>query len=146
MKEKALHVLERVWHHVEAATLALVAVFAPIHSVLAVTLTLVVVDLVTGVIAAKKEGAAITSSKLKRSVGKLLLYELALCVSFLVQQYLTGELFPASKIAAALIGVTELKSVMENISRISGGNNVFSTLLDRAIQAQKAITEKKDEK
>ena len=53
--------------------LALLAVFAPAKSMILSSLALVLVDLITGVLAAKKQNIPITSSGLKRSIIKLLL-------------------------------------------------------------------------
>lgn len=40
-------------------------------------------------------------------------------MGFLTEQYLVGDLVPVVKILAGLIGMTELKSVIENIQDIS---------------------------
>lgn len=100
--------------------LAVLTVFAPIKASVIAIFVLTVLDLITGVIAAHKEGQPITSAGFKRTVIKLALYEIALCAAFLVQQYLTQDLFPASKLVAAIVGLTELKSMLENMDRISG--------------------------
>lgn len=98
--------------------LAIFCVLAPVSPVLATALILVVVDLLTGVVAAKKKGEVINSRGLRRSVTKLFIYEIALMVAFLAGQYLLMEL-PVLKIVASMIGLTELRSVFENLSVIS---------------------------
>lgn len=120
--------------------LSILAIFAPIQAVVATTFILVVLDLITGVIAAKKRGEKLTSKGLKRSVGKLLLYETAIILSFLVQEYLTGDILPALKLVSALIGITELKSVLENLDNISG-DRFFQIILSKVTQSQKDIEE-----
>lgn len=121
--------------YLESLLLSLFAVFAPIHAVIAVVVALVLADFVTGVMAAKKRKEKITSNGFKRTVGKLALYEAGLCLAFLVQQYLTGDLFPASKIVSALVGLTELKSILENLDTING-EPVFSSVVARITQKQ----------
>lgn len=125
--------------YLESLVIALLAIFAPIKAAVITTLVLVIIDLIVGLIAAHKRGELITSSGIKRTVGKILLYEIAICAGFLCQQYLTGDLFPASKLITAIVGVVELKSIMENLDAISG-TGVFKAILSRIIQAQEEIT------
>ncbi len=120
----------------ENVMLALLVVFAPIKGAILAAFVLIVADLVTGVVAAKKRGEKIKSAGVKRTVGKILLYESAICAAFLCEQYLTGDLFPACKMVTALIGVVELKSVLENLDSINGGG-MFKSVVDRLVQAQK---------
>lgn len=108
--------------YVEALLLSLIAVFAPVKAAVITAFVLVIIDFITGVWAANKRGEVITSSGFKRTVGKILLYETSICVAFLVETYLTGALLPAAKLVTALVGMAELKSVMENLSSISGSD------------------------
>ncbi len=126
----------------ESVALAVVALFAPIQAAIITAFCLVIVDLVTGILAAKKRGEAITSSGIKRTVGKILLYEVAICIAFLVQTYLTGDLFPASKLVTALVGLVELKSCIENLDALSG-TGMFQAILTRIVQSQDDIEKKK---
>lgn len=123
----------------EILGLALLAVFAPIKAVLGVTLVLVVADFVTGVLAARARKESITSQGFKKSVMKALLYELAILMGFLVEHYLTGDFFPATKLISSLIGLTELKSMLENLDSIAG-QNMFAMLIAR-ISRQTTINE-----
>jgi phage-related holin len=120
----------------EAIGLSIVAVFLPIKAILFVMLVLVIADFITGIYAAIKAKRHITSAGLKRTVGKFLIYELAVCLAFLVHQYLIGDLIPAEKIIASAIGLTELKSILENLDEITG-QNTFQALLNRISAAQK---------
>ena len=54
------------------------AIFAPIQALLLWTAIFVLCDLVTGVIAAKKRGELLTSSKLRKTVDKLVWYSLSI--------------------------------------------------------------------
>ena len=125
----------------EALALALLVVFAPIQAAVITTFTLIILDLVTGILAARKRGEPISSSGLKRTVGKVLLYELAIVAAFLVQQYLTGDLFPASKLVTAMIGLVELSSMLENLDTLNG-NPIFKTLIAKITQSKSDMEKK----
>lgn len=115
--------------------LSVLAVFAPIKTVIITTGVLVVADLITGLLAARKQKIPITSSGLKQTVGKFFLYEVALLLAFITEVYLLGNFLPASKLVAALIGVTELKSVLENLD-ILHGSSLFKSLVSRLLQTE----------
>lgn len=118
-------------------TLGLVtlSVFAPIKSVLLAAFVVSAIDLVTGLIASKKQQKAITSSGLKRTIAKIVLYEVAILASFVAEKYLLGDIIPACKIVGGFIGATELKSVLENLDIING-SSVFTSLVTRLAQHQ----------
>lgn len=121
--------------YLEALLMSCLAVFAPVKAVLITTLVLVLFDAVSGILAAKKRGEEITSTGLKRTVGKLVLYESALCMAFLCEQYLTGPTFPVFKMVSAMIGLVELKSALENLDTISG-RSLFKVIVDKITQKQ----------
>lgn len=127
------------------AGLSVLAVFSPIEAVIMSVFALVAADFITGVWASKKKGKKITSGGFKRTVGKLFLYEIAICAAFLVQTYLTGDLLPALKLVSALIGLTELKSVLENLDAING-DSFFNSILNRVAQSEKEIDTKDGDK
>lgn len=120
----------------ESFLLSIIAIFAPLKAVVITTLVMVVADLITGVLAARKQGIPITSSGIKTTVAKLFLYEVALLLSYLCEVYLLGGFIPASKLVSALIGITELKSVLENFN-ILHGSNLFSALVQKLINSEK---------
>ena len=127
--------------HIEALFLALIVVFAPIQAAVITTFTLIILDLVTGIMAAKKRGEPISSSGLKRTVGKILLYEISIVAAFLVQQYLTGDLFPASKLVTAMIGLVELSSILENMNTLNG-SPIFKALITKLTQSKEEMEKK----
>lgn len=92
-------------------------IFAPIYSAMVVVCVLVLLDLVLGVWASWKEGYHITSRSMRRTIPKLLVYEITIAVMFLMETYLFE--FPITKIITALIGVIEGKSLFENLYRIT---------------------------
>lgn len=105
-----------------AAFVALAAVFAPAEKLLLATGILVIADLVTGIMAARKQGRSITSAGLRRTVSKMLVYQVAVGSAFLVQLYMTADTIPVSNIVSSAIGLTELKSILENIDKIRGSS------------------------
>lgn len=112
------------------ALLAMTAVFAPAKGMVLTALVLVIMDMITGILASRKLKQPITSAGIGRSIVKTLVYEAAILLAFLTQQYLTGSEVPVSNIVAGLIGLTELKSVMENLNTVSGGS-LLSSIIDK---------------
>lgn len=116
---------------------ALVAVFAPVHSIMIVAGVLIVIDLLTGVIAAWKLKEKITSNGLKRTVVKMLVYQVAIITGFLVEKYMLDGTFEVSKIVAVVIGLVEAASILENLNKING-SPIFKSLINK-------INNKKDD-
>lgn len=83
-------------------------------------MVLTIIDLISGLMAAKHRKEAITSSGLKRTIVKIFIYEAAVLLGYLTEQYMTGDLIPVMKILAGYIGITELTSVLENLEEITG--------------------------
>ena len=100
--------------------LALLAVFAPAQGMMITALMLVVADLITGILASKKQKKRITSAGLQRTIVKTFVYETAIILGFLTEVYLLNHSMPISNMIAGLIGLTELKSCLENIDIIGG--------------------------
>ena len=100
--------------------LAAFAALAPIHTVMLVVAILIMMDTAAGIWAAKKEGEQITSAKLRRTVSKAVVYQMAVISGFLVEKWLIDGLLPVSKIVAGAIGTIEFKSLLENCNRITG--------------------------
>jgi phage-related holin len=95
---------------------------------LTATLCLVGIDLVTGVAKAVKAGgwASIRSRRLRETIGKGFLYLLAILSAFLLD-YVVG-LDIAARAVAGVIALTEVKSILENVTEMTGVN-VISALL-----------------
>lgn len=110
--------------------ITLSAVFAPIKELILVTIVLIIVDLVTGILAAKKRGEKISSAAIRRTLGKFSIYITSICVGFLMERYMLEGFIPVSKIAAGLISVVEGKSIFENLDTING-SPVFKALVQK---------------
>lgn len=97
-----------------------IAVFlAPIKASMLTIIVLVLVDLITGLLAAKKQGIPIISTKLGHTVIKLLGYEIAVLLAYTGQTYLLDGV-PVIHVVAGFVGSTELLSIYENMSVITG--------------------------
>ncbi len=114
--------------------LSTLAVFAPIKTMLITAGVLVLFDLVTGIWASAKTGVPISSNRLGRTVTKIFVYQLAIICGFLTEKFLVSDALPFAKLAAGYVGLTELKSIYENLSRISGQDmlrGILNKLNDR---------------
>ena len=111
-------------------TLSVLALFAPAQDLFLATGILIVADLITGIMAAHKLKQPITSAGLRRTISKMLIYNIAVGAAFLVQKYLMADLVPVSNVVSSAIGLTELKSIIENIDKIRGGS-LFKEILSK---------------
>lgn len=102
----------------------------PLHPALISVMVLPLVDLVLGLLGAKKAGLPITSAGLKRTVAKVFMYELATILAFITESYLLGSLVPVVKMITGLIGMTELKSCLEHLDEL-GGQPLFASILTK---------------
>lgn len=119
-----------------ALAMSIAMVFMPIKATLITVMVLTVADLISGIMASRKEGKKITSSGLKRTIIKTTVYELVVMLGFLTEQFMTGDALPIVKILAGFIGLTELKSVLENVERISG-MSIIKMLIEKLNQTDK---------
>lgn len=113
---------------------AIAAYFAPVTAVVAVIFGFVIIDFFTGIWAAKKRKEKIRSHTMRNSVTKLLCYLIVILLAFVLQkEIITFDWFAATNIAAGLICLAELKSVVENMGDITGNSifiKIFESLLD----------------
>lgn len=116
-------------------TLASLAVLAPAKGMILTCFCLIVADLITGLLAAKRSKEPITSRGFRRTTVKLFVYESAIILGYLTQTYLTGDSIPVASIIAGFIGITELLSVLENLNIISN-NNLLKALLEKLNQSK----------
>lgn len=140
--------------------LSTVAVFAPIKELFLVTTILIMVDLITGILAAKKRGEwtklkEIKSAGLRRTFSKSWIYLTGIGIGFLIEHYMLQGFIPISKIAAGYISLVEGKSIYENLDVINaqpifkqlvqklGSVNDIKQIAEQAIQESKP-EEKKD--
>lgn len=116
--------------YIPTLLLSLLALLMPAKDIMITVIALITADLLFGLAAAIKQKIKITSAGLKVTVLKVLLYEAAIVTSFFVQQYLTGVDIPVMKWIASLIGLVELKSILEKLD-ILGNGNIFNTIISK---------------
>ena len=109
---------------------AIAAILAPIKMLMISVGFLIIADLITGIWAAKKRNESIKSAAMRRTISKILIYQLAVISGFLVEKYMLEELIPISKIVASVIGLVELKSILENSNQILG-YDLFKSVISR---------------
>lgn len=114
---------------------SLLAVFAPVQATLFTAFSVVFIDLVTGVIAARKQSIPITSSGLKSTVVKLFVYQAVIALAYITEKYLAPGV-SLTNIVTSYIGITELLSINENIALISG-NDLLNGLIAKIKVLQK---------
>ncbi len=108
LKAKAILLVVAAW-----------AVLAPIHGLIYALLALVAIDFITGCWASLRAGEPITSRRMRETAGKSTVYMLALVASFAIDSILAGGV-PVARLCAASLGLIEIKSVAENLKRITG--------------------------
>lgn len=112
------------------ALIAIGVVLAPIKMALIVAFSSCVADLVLGIMASRKRKEPIQSYGLRRTAGKICIYEAAIISAYFIEQYLVGPELMVLKLVTAYIGLVELKSIMENLNELSDGS-ILKALLDK---------------
>lgn len=106
----------------------IVIVLAPIKAVILTVGFLIFSDLGTGLWAALKRKEEITSAALRRTLSKLIIYQLAVISGFLIEQMILQGEVPLVKVVAGFIGLVEFKSILEN-SNLILGTDLFKFLI-----------------
>lgn len=109
--------------------LAAIAVLSPIKAVLIATVVVICIDLVTGVLRAIKMKEQIQSSVMRRTITKFLVYQMAIISGFIIETYLL-QAIPVTKLVSSVVGLVEIKSILENLNGIYG-QDLFKKLLDK---------------
>ena len=110
--------------------IGLIAIFAPLKPILLAVTFLVLVDMITGIWSAVKNKQKVTSAKMGRTISKFLVYNLCVISAFILEQYLIDGLIPVSKLVSGVIGMVEVKSILENANKITG-INIFREVIQR---------------
>jgi hypothetical protein len=96
------------------------AFMSPVRSLMLLTGSLVILDFILGIWAAKRRGEAITSNRMRHTISKTLAYQMALLGSFMLDGIIEEHSLLISRAVAVLIGSTELKSLLESLHDITG--------------------------
>lgn len=107
----------------------ILVMFSPTFFFIFVIGFLVVADLITGVMCAKKANEEITSDKMRNTTRKGLGYMLAIIVAYIIQLAFAPEL-EVMKIVAGAIAFVELKSIDENYEKLYGFS-IFKFILTK---------------
>jgi len=99
--------------------LASLSVFLPIKELMLTIGFLVFADLVVGLWKAMKLKQRIRSRRMSDTVTKLLLYQLAIISSFLIEKYVITEMLPIAKLVGTVIAIIEFKSIIESIEAVT---------------------------
>ena len=110
--------------------LVLAAILSPIKALLISCGALIVADMVTGMFAAHKRGESINSADMRRSLTKMVVYQIAIISAFVLEKYMLNGLLPVSKIVSGVIGMVEFKSILENASTIAG-QDILQMVIDK---------------
>jgi hypothetical protein len=97
-----------------------VAILSPIKTLLLTIGFLIAADFIFGIIRAYTKKEIISSRKMSNTIGKILLYNLAIISVYFLDKYLIGSGLHLEKVAAGLIGLTEFKSLDESFKTLFG--------------------------
>lgn len=98
-----------------------VVFFTPLLPAMIAAGLLILIDTILGVIGAYKQGVTISSKAFGRVLTKMLVYQLLIVASSLVETYLF-PIVPFINITLGFVAMTEFISVAENFSKITGKN------------------------
>lgn len=110
--------------------LVIMATLAPIKALIISCGVIIVADMVTGIMAAKKRGEKINSADMRRSLSKMVVYQVAIISAFVLETYMLEGLLPVTKVVGGVIGMVEFKSILENVSTIAG-QDIVKMVLDK---------------
>lgn len=114
--------------------------FAPIKNFVHLVLILIFIDLVTGSYASIKRGDKFEARKLRHTIEKFIFYAVAIIAAYILQQILNDGI-QLPRLVALYCGLTELKSIYENISSITK-TDIVAILWDVVSAKFKELAEK----
>ena len=100
------------------ALAAVLTYLSPLQSTLFLVVAISVIDFITGIMSAKTKNELITSNKMIRKFYAVLSYFLAILISHVIGGYY-GDADFMVKAVVAIIAVSELQSVRENIKGVT---------------------------
>ena len=96
-----------------------IAYFSPIAPIVHCMLIFLAIDTISGIWASHKEGNRIESRKLRKTVYKFIWYTVAIMASYMMERTFHLCWSNLSSIIGGFICFVELKSIFENITRIT---------------------------
>jgi len=97
-----------------------IAYFTPIAEMVHVMLIFLALDTISGICASLKCGAKLESHRLRKTVYKFVWYTVAVMVAWMMEHTFKIEWCHLAAITAGFICFVELKSIFENITKITG--------------------------
>lgn len=110
--------------------LVIAAILSPIKPLLIACGVMIVADMITGMMAARKRKEPINSADMRRSLTKMVVYQIAIISAFVLERYMLEGLMPVSKVVSGVIGMVEFKSILENVSTIAG-QDIVKMVIDK---------------
>ncbi len=99
----------------------IIAYFAPIATMIHCVLIFIAIDFLTGVYASRKLGQKIVSHRLRNTIEKFVFYTSAIILGHMFMKEMANWT-NLDQLIAGFIAMTELISIFENITRITGLN------------------------
>lgn len=118
--------------------------FAPIAPLIHATLALLLIDLLTGFWKSKIVKRRITSHRLQKTTHKTGGYLLAIITAQIVDASYLNSSIHLPQIVSAYIGFTELTSIYENISEITGTKFLNDIVKDITKRIKEQLKNKND--
>ena len=106
-----------------------ISYFTPISGMVHVMLIFLVIDTISGIWASLKSGEKLESGKLRRTVYKFLWYTIAVMASRMMEKTFHMSWSNLAGIIAGFICFVELKSIFENITKITN-EPIFMRILN----------------
>lgn len=100
----------------------LAALILPILPALVITGILIFTDFGTGIYAAHKRREKITSSRMRDTLDKILVYNVSIFLAHIIERFMIQEAIPVLRIVLGFIALAEFKSISENFHKITGIN------------------------
>lgn len=127
----------------------LATLFAPIAGIMITIGVAILADTVLGIWKTKKLGQPLTSRRFSRLITKILVYESAIILFFLVDKYMLGDIlayfvsieFLLTKIVGLVLASIEIFSIDENYKTVKGFGifDAFKRLIAKAKDVKEDI-------
>lgn len=100
--------------------IAVLSFIEPIQAIIFLVFGMTIIDLITGIWASIKTGKKIESRIMRRSVVKILAYEIAILSAYWAEAVFFPGSIILTKIVASATVLIEFSSLMENLTKITG--------------------------
>ena len=122
--------------------------FTPVSGMIHVMLFFLIVDTVAGIWASLKEGNKLESRKLRRTVMKFLWYTVSVMMAWMAERTFQMGWTKLATFTAGFICFVELKSIFENVTRITDEpvfRRILQLLKKKSTETLDEITDDQDD-